>query len=112
MVKDKQNICVDFDGVLNNYTGWKGTDELYEPRCGAVEFLERLSKMYNVIIFTTRPKEKVIDWLEEYECSHYIVEVTNIKVGAYCYIDDRGLKFNGDYEQTLNELDDFKAHWE
>ena len=40
----KPIICIDFDGVLNNYNGYDG-DNLGTPRPGAKEFLEKLSKM-------------------------------------------------------------------
>ena len=26
MMTAKENVCVDFDGVLNEYEGWKGED--------------------------------------------------------------------------------------
>ena len=106
----KYNICVDFDGVLNNYQGWNGSDELYTIRDGAKEFMEKLNENYNIIVFTVRDNEKVQKWLEEYNVP--FKEVTSIKVGAVCYIDDRGLKFNGDYDETLNQINDFKTYWE
>ena len=108
----RQRICVDFDGVLNTYKGWKGNDELYEPRIGAKEFLEELSVQYYVVILTTRNVEKVWEWLREYGLDFLVDEVTDIKVGAVAYIDDRALKFNGNYLETLIELNNFKTHWE
>ena len=109
---NKPVICVDFDGVLNNYKGWKGKNELYTPRKGVREFLETLSIKYTIVIFTIRNRDKVIEWLEKYNLDIFIKEVTDIKVGAVAYIDDRGLKFNGAYVETLSELNDFKTHWE
>lgn len=104
------NVCVDFDGVLNNYTGWKGVDELYTPREGAKEFLLKLHENYKVIIFSTRDNDMVSEWLDKYDL--YYDFVTSVKVGAVAYIDDRGIKFNGDYNEVLDELNNFKAHWE
>lgn len=103
-------ICVDFDGVLNTYTGWRGDSELYVPRDGAKEFLDELNKKYVVYIFTTRDKYKVIDWLDKYGLEYD--DVTNSKIGALCYIDDRAIQFNGDYQEVLKELSDFKTYWE
>ena len=37
----KPIICIDFDGVLNNYKGYDG-DNLGTPKDGAKEFLEKL----------------------------------------------------------------------
>jgi len=106
----KAIVCVDFDGVLNTYTGWKGEQELYAPRDGAREFMTGLSRDYRVVVFTTRDNNLVRDWLEKYNI--LFDDVTSTKVGAVCYIDDRGLKFNGDFNETLNQLSNFKAHWE
>jgi hypothetical protein len=38
--------------------------------------------------------------------------ITNRKVGAVAYIDDRGLRFEGSYEKVLYELRNFKTHWQ
>lgn len=50
----KKNVCVDVDGVIAHYDGWKGHDHIGDPIEGAREFLLELSKEYYVIIFTTR----------------------------------------------------------
>lgn len=105
-----KNICVDFDGVLNNYEGWNGVEELYSPSNGAKEFLEELYDKYYVIIFTARDVELVEEWLVKYDMPFN--EVTNIKRGAFAYIDDRAICFKGDYNDILNTLSVFKAHWE
>jgi hypothetical protein len=106
----KNIVCVDFDGVLNNYSGWKGETELYTPRTGVKEFMGNLRKDYRVVVFTTRDNEKVREWLEKYDILYD--DITSTKQGAVCYIDDRALKFNGDFNETLIELSDFKTHWE
>lgn len=106
---DKVNVCVDFDGVLNNYT-YYDEDDLFTPREGALEFINFLNEKYNVIILTSRQKDKVESWLNEY--GFKVNKVTNVKVPAICYIDDRGLKFNGDYSEMLVCLDNFKTYWE
>ena len=109
---NKVQLCIDFDGVLNTYKGYKGENELYEPRQGAKEFLDRLSEVYTIIIFTTRNRDKVLEWLKQYELDQYVHDVTDIKIPAIAYIDDRALKFDGDYEKVIDELRDFKVHWE
>lgn len=109
---DKLTICVDFDGVLNTYTGWQGENELYEPKEGVKEFLSRLNEDFKVIIHTARDPKKVIDWIEKHGLINYIYDVTNKKVPAMVYIDDRAIKFKGDYDLTLFELSQFKTHWE
>ena len=108
----KPNICVDFDGVLNNYKGYKGSDELYEPSTGAKEFLQKLSEKYTVIILSARTPAKIYDWLIEHDLSQYVCDVTRTKPGAIAYIDDRALRFDGNYDKVLYELERFQAHWE
>lgn len=108
----KPNICIDFDGVLNDYKGYKGSDELYKPRIGAREFLQKLSEKYTIIILSVRTPAKIYDWLIEHNLDKYVTDVTRIKAGAIAYIDDRGICFNGDYNEVLEKLNGFKAYWE
>lgn len=105
----KPRVCVDFDGVLNNYR-YFDKDNLFKPRPGAKEFLERLSQDYIVIIFTARDTSKVKEWLDLYEFKYD--KVTNVKEGAMAYIDDRAIHFDGNYKRTLHTLDSFKTYWE
>ena len=106
----KPTICVDFDGVLNNYDHYDEND-LSTPRQGAKEFLETLSKKHRVVILTARNFAKVLNWLQEYDLSKYVYDVTNIKPPATAYIDDRAVPFNGDYEDTLAKLEYFEPYW-
>lgn len=108
--KLKPTICVDFDGVLNNYDHYDEND-LSTPRQGAKEFLETLSKNHKVVILTARNFAKVLNWLQEYDLSKYVYDVTNIKPPAMAYIDDRAIPFNGDYEGTLAKLEYFEPYW-
>lgn len=104
-------ICLDFDGVLNTYTEYLGDDILFEPAKGVETFLEKLQHEFEqpLIVHTARDKLKVENWLNEYELSQYITEVTPIKKPAVVYIDDRGLKFEGNFKKTLKQVDDFKV---
>lgn len=109
---NKKKIFIDFDGVLNNYKGWKGDGELFEPLPDTKEFLKSLSQNYEVYVFTTREREAVCKWLIRYHLTDFIKDVTNRKEPAYLYIDDRALKFNGDYMKTLEEIEKFSPHWQ
>lgn len=108
----KPIVCVDFDGVLNDYHGYKGSDELYEPLTGAKEFLQKLSEKYTIIILSARTPAKIYDWLIEHDLSKYVCDVTRVKPGAVAYIDDRSIRFDGNYHKVLYELERFKTHWE
>lgn len=107
----KHSVCVDLNGVLDTYSGWKGEDHVAPARPGAKYFLQTLSEQYKVIIFTTQPAGKVWEWLREYEMAEYVDEVTDRKVPALFYIDDRAITFRGDFQETLEEIKKFKPYW-
>lgn len=105
-------VAVDFDGVLNKYTGWNGEKDLSVPQSGVKYFLEKLDEEYNIIIFTVRDTDLVCDWLEKYELDKYVIHVTNMKLPAVAYIDDRSINYSGNYKEVLDTLKDFKTWWE
>ena len=107
----KPPICVDFDGVLNNYAGYDG-ENLGTIKHGAKEFLQKLNEEYTVTILTVRGYEPVMKWLDENQLLEYVDFVTKIKPPAVAYIDDRAVCFKGDYKETLEELKGFKTYWE
>ena len=41
----------------------------------------------------------------------YFSDVTNIKPLAYIYIDDRAIKFNGNFNETIDEIKKFEVYW-
>lgn len=104
----KKTICVDFDGALNEYDGYEEGD-LGEPLTGSKEFIKELRKKYKVVILTSRPKEQVIDWLNNNGFPS--MKVTNRKVPAVAYIDDRAIQFNGNYKKVISQLKNFKPYW-
>jgi len=108
----KKTLMIDLDGVLNKYTKY---DENFIPpiREGAAEFLHRLCSLnkYELVLFTTRPEKLAAKWLEDNNISCYFKEITNIKKPASIYIDDRALKFNGDYNKTMEEIEQFSVYW-
>lgn len=101
-------ICVDFDGVIHSYEhGW-GDGSIYgDPIDGALEGLQTLLGHYAVVIFTSRDVDQVKKWMWErmqLSCAtdHFKVQfwneygvilVTNRKLPALAYIDDRGIRF-------------------
>jgi len=102
---DVRTICLDFDGVLNTYTGWVNERELFEPREGVEAFLQTLRSRYDrVVIYSTRQVDRVWQWLSQHRLACYIDCVTQVKPRAEAYIDDRGICFRGDYAAVLREL--------
>lgn len=108
----KKKLLIDLDGVLNEYTG--NYDENFIPplKNGAKEFLENFPKEnYEIKIFTTRNRLLTSKWLIDNDLDKIVSDVTNIKEPAYLYIDDRCILFNGDFKETLKQIDNFKVHW-
>ncbi len=108
----KKTLMIDLDGVLNNYIKYE-ENFIPEIKEGAKEFLEKLykSSKYELVLFTTRDKKLSEDWLKDNKISQYFKEITNIKKTASIYLDDRALKFNGDFKETLEEIKNFAVHW-
>lgn len=106
-------VCVDLNGVLDSYTGWRGPQHFDPPRAGARHFLEALvARGYCVVIFTTRFPDDVWRWLDQYGLRDLVQDVTDRKPAAHVFVDDRAVCFRGDFDATLEELERFSAHWE
>lgn len=106
-------VCVDLNGVLDAYTGWKHPDHWDEPRPGARGFLQALTERgFDVVVFTTRHHLQVRRWLQQHGLLTYVSAVTRRKPPAHVFVDDRAVCFKGDFEDALDEIIHFKAHWE
>ena len=105
--------CVDVNGVLDVYTGWSGKVEMFPLAEGAREFLVRLREHFNTIILltATMPVSMVEKWVEENGLSDLVAGVTNHKVPADVYLDDRAITFIGNYDLALEEMINFIPHW-
>lgn len=75
---NKKLLLIDLDGVLNKYNGEFNKDFIPKIREGASDFLEELSKIYDIKIFTSRSKSVTEKWLEENDLKQYVSDVTNI----------------------------------
>lgn len=76
----KKRILIDLDGVLNEY-GKEKFDENYIPEIkeGAKEFLEELSKKYELYVFTTRSMLLTSKWLIKNDLDIYFKDITIIQ---------------------------------
>jgi hypothetical protein len=111
-------IAIDFDGVINSYkSGWKGPTETDEPVLSAAESVNGLwNRGYKLIIFSTRANTpEGITTIREYLRKHTenneladSIEITDRKPIADVYIDDRAIPFNGDWEETIGQIEGFK----
>lgn len=111
-----KTIAVDFDGVIHAYRrGWADGSIYDEPMPGALGALRALMRDYAVFIFTTRQVEQVAEWLINHGMPCRVgydgpfwnergsLLVTNRKLAAVAYIDDRGIRFES-WEQALAAL--------
>lgn len=108
----KKTILVDLDGVLNKYSGNFDPNIIPEIKEGAREFLEELSKMFQVKIFTTRETKLASKWIDDNSLEKYIIGVTSEKEPAFLIIDDRCIKFEGDYNSVLEKIKNFKVWYD
>ncbi|MFD5565909.1 hypothetical protein [Kitasatospora griseola] len=114
-----QAVGVDFDltVVLHNQ-GWQDGRIYGEPIPGALEALRTLLGLRAVFIVTARHRkfhQPIADWLRShgfdavvdedpdrcYWTNRHVLLVTNKKLGAACYIDDRAIAFGGDWTAAL-----------
>lgn len=96
-------VLVDFDGVIHRYRhGWMDGTAYDTPFDGAPEALKALEDMgYTVVIFSSRDKDQIREWLRQYNLEPY--EVTNIKIPAVAQIDDRAIRFV-QWSQAIQDL--------
>ena len=108
----KNTISIDLDGVLNIYNGEYRENEIPDIREGAKEFLHELSEIYNIHIFTVRNIELVKQWLEKYNLSDIVSEISD-KKSQYSSIilDDRAINFDGNFQYAIEKIKNFKPHW-
>ena len=114
----RKTIALDFDGVIHKYSqGWSdGT--IYDGMVfGAIEGIAKLSKDYNIFIFTARDIHDVARYMEKRKYNIQIdddpslkfwnrddaILITNRKLPAHAYIDDRGIRFTS-WSNLLNEI--------
>lgn len=121
-------IAIDFDGVIHSYErGWADGSIYGDFKPGAHEALLQLMDRYAVFVHTTRNARAVAAWIERtsghtIECvttwqhpsmwlpwrsrfwdTKGLLLVTNRKLPALVYIDDRALRFES-WEQARAAL--------
>ena len=109
----QRTICLDFDGVVHSYqSGWKGEDVIPDPPIHKVGIaIKRLRKDYRVVIFSARCRteegcQAIEMWLDKH--SILVDEVCRHKPAAHVYVDDRAVRFSGDWEDTISEIHNFR----
>ncbi len=111
---NQKSICLDFDGVINSYkSGWQGETIIPDPLVlDTKAAIDRLRKEgWRVLVYSTRCKTaKGREAIRKYlrENGIFVDEICTDKPTALIYVDDRGLKFNGEWSQTLREIATYK----
>jgi len=125
----KPILCLDFDGVLHSYSsGWKGADVIPDPpTAGAMMFLHHAVHYFDVQIYSSRSSQPgglqaMKDWLDYHVADFFdapsdmdkrdavlaAISFPTAKPAAFLTIDDRALRFTGNwadfYPQDLLEF--------
>jgi len=104
----KNTIAIDFDGVIHRYSKrWQGMGNAYDPPMeGVVDAIKRLKEEgYRLVVFSSRSVPVIEEWLKKYDLDSYFAEITNTKVPAKVYIDDRAYHFTN-WDKTMEDLFD------
>ena len=108
--KDKlDTITIDFDKTIA-HNGPHPDYEILGPIDGAKEAIDRLVRAhYKIIICSSRDKLdfwQVYNWLIKYDIKFDCLDLGNKHLCEY-YIDDKAIKFDGDWNKTLAEVWDY-----
>lgn len=119
--KANMKIAIDFDGVIHEYSkGWSDGSIYDPPVAGTKEALEKLkAEGHYIMIFTTRTnsmfrkkdevdqKTMIENWMKEHDLPYDKIWTFG-KPMADIFIDDRAIGFKGKWDDTLNEVSQFK----
>ena len=116
--QDSKNLAIDFDGVIHNFDKGYYDGTCYgDPIPGSLEALQKLSKQYNIIIFTAKAKpdrplvngktgtQLVEEWLNKYGVLNCVTKIVSEKPRAILYVDDNGYRFDN-WNNTLKFIQD------
>ena len=87
-------VLIDFDGVLSESSGPYERNHFGPPSKEGLKLLRLcLQHKYSVVIFTARKEtDSVAKWLDEHGFPNMLV--TNHKIPASAYVDDRAIPWN------------------
>lgn len=117
-LKEEHAVCFDFDGVIHKYSkGWQDGSIYDKANPEMLDLMLVLQKLdIPVFICSTRKPEQIIEWWnkqgfwadaikikdnETFWKDTRFIGVTNRKLPAQLYIDDRAYKYTG---QTVKQF--------
>jgi hypothetical protein len=109
----RHTVCLDFDGVIHSYvSGWRGIEVINDPPIhGTDEAIRRLRKQYRIVVHSARcatqeGRDAVETWLKKYNIE--VDEICEHKPPALVYVDDRAIRFTGDWIAVADQIRDFR----
>lgn len=117
----KWTIAVDFDGVIHGHSkGWHDGTIYDSPVPGVAAALAKLRERFRILIYSCRAYDRIFDgihepsqapqmaeYLDKHDIPYDEIYTGHGKPVAYLYIDDRAVQFNGDWRQTLRDVETF-----
>jgi len=113
-------VGIDFDGVIHaNSKGFYDGTVYDEPIPGAREALAKLSERFVIIVYSAKARKDrmlingqtgvdlIWEWLKKHDMDGFVKDVTAEKPRAVFYIDDKAVRFNGDWPETFQNLQKF-----
>lgn len=120
--RKKPSVAIDFDGTIAKYDHYRGKGFFGEPIEGARNFIKLLKDMGWVVIINTTRSE--IHAVESYLVVHGIAydfinfnpeneiqDLSDKKVLADVYVDDRAVRFDGNWQQTFGDIVTARPWW-
>ena len=107
-----KDLCVDLDGTILTFDGWKGEEWFGEPLPGARKALKALKDDgWTIIIHTCREnRELIAKTLNKYDIPFDAInlnpkypESKGKPYGDY-YVDDHGVRFENNWQEILIKL--------
>ena len=115
-------IAVDFDSTIAHYDGWKGQGIFGKPIQSVQWALGKFKELgATVVIHTCRRETNLVTkYLNEHKIPFDYVnfsprnkklKLSEAKIGADVYIDDRAIRFSGEWHETYRQVVNF-TRWE
>lgn len=112
----RRTIAVDFDGVIAEYDGWKGSGVLGLLRKDVIEALHELhAEGWKIVIHTTRGEQEVGSYLVHHGIPHHEINrnsdyrTLGVKPVADVYWDDRAFFYSGDARRDISLIRRFRT---
>ena len=115
-----RTFAFDFDGVIGEYYGFKGENNLGNPNKDVVAAIRILKERgHKILVFSTHDRELLRNYCTEKKIPFDYINENPEKSGANkgkpvanVYIDDRGYCYRGQDAQTLvSDLEKFEPYW-